>query len=59
MQKQDKRDKARMETWTKDFDLCAVAEMEWAAPLKSIFTSEAWTDLEKRRRTLFRHKPQA
>ena len=60
MQKQDKRDKARMETWTKDFDLCAVAEMEWAAPLKSIFTSEAWSDLEKRRRTLFRvisHKP--
>lgn len=57
---QTKRDKARSETWTKDIDLCGVSEMEWPAVLKRIFTSEAWTDLEKRRRTLFRvisHKP--
>lgn len=51
---QKKREKARLESWTKDFDLCAVDEMEWPAPLKSIFTSEVWTDLTKKRRTLFR-----
>lgn len=44
---------ARTETWTKPFDLCAIHENEWPHVMKTIFTSEKWTDLAQQRSKMF------